>query len=70
MQLDLVNRLSVQGPAVGEFARYGQTQDWKAWLGLIEGRRPALIQQHERRDALPDYFVVLVWSAELVPTTR
>lgn len=71
VRLDLVNRLRLQGPAVGEyFARYGQTQGWRASPCLIEGRPAVLIQQHERSDALPDYFVVLGWSGERVSTIR
>jgi RNA polymerase sigma-70 factor (ECF subfamily) len=71
VQLDLVNRLQLQGLAVGEyFARYGQTRGWRAWPGLVEGRPAVLIQQHERSDALPDYFVVLGWSGERVSTIR
>ncbi len=71
VRLDLVNRLQLQGPAVGEyFGRYGQTQGWRAWPGLVEGRPAVLIQQHERSDARPDYFVVLGWSGERVTTIR
>jgi len=71
VRLDLVNRLQLQGPAVGEyFARYGQTQGWRAWPGLVEGRPAVLIQQHERADARPDYFVVLGWSGKRVSTIR
>jgi len=71
VRLDLVNRLQLQGAAVGEyFGRYGQTQGWKAWPGLVEGRPAVLIQQHERSDARPDYFVVLGWSGERVSTIR
>ncbi len=71
VRLDLVNRLQLQGPAVGEyFGRYGQTQGWRAWPGLVEGRPAVLIQQHERSDARPDYFVVLGWSGERVSTIR
>lgn len=71
VRLDLVNRLQLQGHAVGEyFARYGQTQGWKAWSGLVEGRPAVLIQQHERSDARPDYFVVLGWTGARVSTIR
>jgi RNA polymerase sigma-70 factor (ECF subfamily) len=71
VRLDLVNRLQLQGPAVGEyFARYGQTQGWRAWPGLVEGRPAVLIRQHERSDARPDYFVVLGWSGERVSKIR
>lgn len=71
VRLDLVNRLQLQGPAVAEyFGRYGQTQGWRAWPGLVEGRPAVLIQQHERSDARPDYFVVLGWSGERVSTIR
>jgi RNA polymerase sigma-70 factor (ECF subfamily) len=71
VRLDLVNRLQLQGPAVGEyFGRYGRTQGWRAWPGLVEGRPAVLIQQHERSDARPDYFVVLGWSGERVSTIR
>jgi RNA polymerase sigma-70 factor (ECF subfamily) len=71
VRLDLVNRLQLQGTAVGEyFGRYGQTQGWRAWPGLVEGRPAVLIQQHERSDARPDYFVVLGWSGERVSTIR
>jgi RNA polymerase sigma-70 factor (ECF subfamily) len=71
VQLDLVNRLRLQGPAVGEyFARYGQTQGWRAWPGVVEGRPAILIQQHERPDMQPDYFVVLGWADQRVSTIR
>jgi RNA polymerase sigma-70 factor (ECF subfamily) len=71
VQLDLVNRLRLQGAAVGEyFARYGQRQDWRAWPGVVEGRPAMLMQQHERPDARPDYFVVLGWAGERVLTIR
>lgn len=71
VRLDLVNRLQLQGAAVGEyFGRYGQTQGWRAWPGLVEGRPAVLIQQHERSDERPDYFVVLGWSGERVSTIR
>jgi RNA polymerase sigma-70 factor (ECF subfamily) len=71
VQLDLVNRLRLQGPAVGEyFARYGQTQGWRAWPGVVEGRPAILIQQHERPDVRPDYFVVLGWADQRVSTIR
>jgi RNA polymerase sigma-70 factor (ECF subfamily) len=71
VQLDLVNRLRLQGPAVGEyFARYGQTSDWRAWPGVVEGRPAVLIQQHERPDGRPDYFVVLGWAGRHVSTIR
>lgn len=71
VRLDLVNRLQLQGPAVGEyFARYGQTQGWRAWPGVVEGRPAVLIQQHERSDGRPDYFVVLGWVGQNVSTIR
>jgi RNA polymerase sigma-70 factor (ECF subfamily) len=71
VRLDLVNRLQLEGPAVGEyFGRYGQTQGWTAWPGLVEGRPAVLIRQHERPDGQPDYFVVLGWSGERVSTIR
>ena len=70
-RLDLVNRLRLQGPAVGEyFARYRQAQGWRAWPGLVEGRPAVLIQQGERSDERPDYFVVLGWSGDRVSTIR
>ena len=71
VRLDLVNRLQLQGPAVGQyFARYAQTQGWTAWPGMVEGRPAVLIRQHERSDDQPDYFVVLGWSGEQVSTIR
>lgn len=71
VRLDLVNRLQRQGPAVGEyFARYGQAQGWRAWAGRVEGRPAVLIQQQQRSDARPDYFVVLGWSGDHVSTIR
>jgi RNA polymerase sigma-70 factor (ECF subfamily) len=71
VQLDLVNRLRLQGPAVGEyFARYKQAPGWKAWPGLVEGRPAVLIQQHGLAELRPDYFVVLGWSGERVSTIR
>jgi RNA polymerase sigma-70 factor (ECF subfamily) len=71
VRLDLVNRLQLQGPAVGEyFARYGQTEGWRAWPGRVEGQPAVLIQQHQRSDERPDYFVVLGWSDERVSTIR
>src|ERR1700733_4412844 len=39
VRLDLVSRLRLQGPAVGDyFARYGERRSWKAWPGVVEGR--------------------------------
>ena len=71
VRLDLVSRLQLQGTAVGEyFARYGQMQGWKAWPGVVEGRPGVLIQQHERSDGRPDYFVVLAWAGQRVSTIR
>ena len=71
VRLDLVNRLELQGPAVGEyFARYGQTQGWRAWAGRVEGQPAILIQQQPRADERPDYFVLLDWSGERVSTIR
>lgn len=71
VQLDLVNRLRLQGPPVGEyFARYGQTQGWRAWPGVVEGRPAVLMQQHARDDQQPDYVVVLGWSGGHVSTIR
>src|SRR6266702_3072355 len=71
VRLDLVSRLQLQGTAVGEyFARYGQMQGWKAWPGVVEGRPGVLIQQHERSDGRPDYFVVLGWAGQRVSTIR
>ena len=76
VRLDLVNRVQLQGPAVGEyFGQYGLRQGWKAWPGVVEGRPAVLVQQHERSDGQPDYFVVLAWAgqrvlqASLVPPT-
>lgn len=71
VRLDLVNRLRLQGPAVGEyFARYGQNQGWRAWAGRVEGQSAVLIQQQESSDSRPDYFVLLGWSGERVSTIQ
>ncbi|MGE0310656.1 MAG: sigma-70 family RNA polymerase sigma factor [Lautropia sp.] len=71
VRLDLVNRLKLQGPAVGEyFARYRQNQGWRAWAGRVEGQPAVLIQQGQRSDERPDYFVLLGWSADRVATIR
>ena len=71
VRLDLVSRLQLQGPAVGSyFARYGERLGWKAWPGVVEGRPAVLIQQQERSDARPDYFVVLAWSGRCVSRIR
>ena len=71
VRLDLVNRVQLQGPAVGEyFGQYGLRQGWKAWPGVVEGRPAVLMQQHERSDGQPDYFVVLAWSGQRVSTIR
>jgi RNA polymerase sigma-70 factor, ECF subfamily len=71
VRLDLVSRLQLQGPAVGNyFARYGEREGWKAWPGVVEGRPAVLIQQNERSDGRADYFVVLAWSGEQVSMIR
>jgi RNA polymerase sigma-70 factor (ECF subfamily) len=71
VRLDLVSRLQLQGEAVGNyFARYGERQGWKAWPGVVEGRPAVLIQQEERPDGRPDYFVVLGWSGQRLSTIR
>ena len=71
VRLDLVSRLQLQGEAVGNyFARYGERHGWKAWPGVVEGRPAVLIQQEERPDGRPDYFVVLGWSGQRLSTIR
>lgn len=72
VQLDLVNRVRLQGPAVGEyFTRYKQAPGWRAWPGLVEGRPAVLIQQQALAEPRrPDYFVVLDWSGERVSAIR
>lgn len=71
VRLDLVNRLQLQGPAVGEyFARYGQTQGWRAWAGQVEGQPAVLVQHGPRGDERPDCFVVLAWADDRVSTIR
>jgi RNA polymerase sigma-70 factor (ECF subfamily) len=52
------------------FARYGERQGWKAWAGVVEGQPAVLMQQAERSDGQPDYFVVLSWSGQQVSTIR
>jgi len=70
VRLDLVNRLRLQGPAVGEyFTRYGQVPGWTAWAGSVEGRPAVLIRQAGGTDA-PDYFVVLDWVGGRVAAIR
>jgi RNA polymerase sigma-70 factor (ECF subfamily) len=71
VRLDLVHRLKLQGPAIGDyFGRYGQTQGWRVWPGLVEGRPVVLMQQQARDDAQPDYFVVVEWSGDCISTIR
>jgi RNA polymerase sigma-70 factor (ECF subfamily) len=71
VRLDLVNRLRLQGPAVGEyFTRYGQSPGWTAWPGLVEGRAAVLIRQPDGVAGRPDYFVVLDWENERVASIR
>jgi RNA polymerase sigma-70 factor (ECF subfamily) len=70
VRLDLVNRLRLQGPAVGEyFTRYGQVPGWTAWAGIVEGRPAVLIRQAGGTDA-PDYVVVLEWADGRVAAIR
>jgi RNA polymerase sigma-70 factor (ECF subfamily) len=71
VRLDLVNRQQLQGPAVGRyFARYGERQGWRAWPGVVDGCPAVMMQQDERSDGQPDYFVVLTWSGERVSRIR
>jgi len=71
VQLDLVSRQQLAGPAVGRyFARYGEIQGWKAWPGVVEGKPAVLMQQDERSDGQPDYFVVLTWSGQQVSSIQ
>jgi RNA polymerase sigma-70 factor (ECF subfamily) len=71
VRLDLVNRLRLQGAPVGEyFTRYGQSQGWTAWPGLVEGRPAVLIRQPGGAEARPDYFVVLGWADGCVASIR
>lgn len=71
VRLDLVNRLRLQGPAVGDyFTRYGQSPGWTAWAGLVEGRAAVLIRQPDGVEGQPDYFVVLDWEHERVASIR
>jgi RNA polymerase sigma-70 factor (ECF subfamily) len=67
VRLDLVNRLRLQGPAVGEyFTRYGQAPGWTARAGIVEGRPAVLI----RNDGQPDYVAVLAWSGGRLAAIR
>jgi len=71
VRLDLVSRLQLLGPAVGRyFARYGEMQGWRAWPGVVEGRPAVLMQQDERPDGQPDYFVVVAWSGRRVSSIQ
>jgi RNA polymerase sigma-70 factor, ECF subfamily len=71
VRLDLVNRLRLQGGAVGEyFTRYGQSQGWTAWPGLVEGRPAVLVRQPGGAAGQPDYFVVLGWAGGRVASIR
>jgi RNA polymerase sigma-70 factor (ECF subfamily) len=71
VRLDLVNRTQLRGPAVGRyFTRYAERQGWRAWPGVVEGRPAVLMQQDERSDGQPDYFVVLAWSGQRVSTIQ
>jgi RNA polymerase sigma-70 factor (ECF subfamily) len=71
VRLDLVNRLRLQGAAVGEyFTRYGQSPGWTAQAGIVEGRPAVLIRQPGGAAAQPDYFVVLDWSGARVAAIR
>jgi RNA polymerase sigma-70 factor, ECF subfamily len=71
VQLDLVNRLRLQGPPVGEyFTRYSQSPGWRAWPGVVEGRPAVLMQMPARPDDRPDYFVVLNWTDQRVAGIR
>lgn len=67
VRLDLVNRLRLQGPAVGEyFTRYGQAPGWTARAGIVEGRPAVLI----RSDGQPEHVAVLAWSDGRVAAIR
>jgi RNA polymerase sigma-70 factor, ECF subfamily len=71
VRLDLVSRQQLQGSGVSRyFARYDQMPGWKAWPGVVEGRPALLVQQDERPDERPDYFVVLALSGRCVSSIR
>ena len=71
VQLDLVSRRRLQGPAVGGyFVKYAERQGWRAWPGVVEGRPALLMQQDERSHGRPDYFVVLSWSDQRVSSIQ
>ncbi len=71
VRLDLVSQLQLQGAEVGRyFARYGEKQGWRAWSGVVEGRPAVMMQQEERGDGRPDYFVILTWSNGQVATIQ
>jgi RNA polymerase sigma-70 factor (ECF subfamily) len=71
VRLDLVNRVQLQGPAVGEyFGQYGIREGWRAWAGVVEGRPAVLMQQQGRADDRPDYFVVLGLNGQRISTIK
>jgi RNA polymerase sigma-70 factor, ECF subfamily len=71
VKLDLVNRLQLEGAAVGQyFARYAQTHGWHARPAVVEGRPGLLIQQVDQAQDARDYFVVLGWDGGRVATIR
>jgi RNA polymerase sigma-70 factor (ECF subfamily) len=71
VRLDLVNRVQLQGSAVGEyFGQYGIRHGWRAWAGIVEGQPAVLMQQQGRADDTPDYFVVLGLTGERISSIR
>lgn len=71
VQLDLVNRLKLQGAEVGEYYnRYRQAQGWRAAPGMVDGRAAVLMHQANGVDGRPNYFIVLEWSGERISNIR
>lgn len=71
VRLDLVNRLQLQGHAVGQYyGRYGQAQGWKAVAGVAEGRPALLMQQPGGVEGSLDYVIVLECSGERIAGIR
>jgi len=63
VRLELVNHLRLKGrkEVATYFHRYGEVENWRFALGLID-RRPAILVYDPAKPQTPKYFVLLDWA--------
>lgn len=72
VRLDLVGKEQRSGASrVGEyFNRYGQVNDWRFAVGLVENRPALLVYDPQQPSSDPIYFVLITWADNRIAHIR